>query len=84
VKWIWKIKSEKEEILEQILKEKNMLIDEATGEELVIKNSKRWQFLAAKNYPDVKIAKNIPKNIWDELATRLSNLHPEENDWNEE
>ncbi len=84
VKWIWKIKSEKEEVLEQILKEKNMLIDEATGEELVIKNSKRWQFLAAKNYPDVKIAKNIPKNIWDELATRLSNLHPEENDWNEE
>jgi len=27
--------------------------------------------LAAKNYPAVKIAKNIPKDIWDELNKRL-------------
>lgn len=72
VKWIWKIKSEKEELLEEILREHWMLIDQETWEELVIKNSKRGQFLAAKNYPEVKIAKNIPKNIWDELAKRLN------------
>jgi hypothetical protein len=41
-----------------------------TGEELVVKNSKRGPFLAAKNYPDVKIAKNIPKDVWDELKKR--------------
>ena len=48
VKWIWKIKSEKDELLEQILQEKWLLVDEATWEELVIKNSRRGQFLAAK------------------------------------
>ena len=67
VKWIWKIKSEKEELLEKILKEKWLLIDEETWEELVVKNSRRWPFLAAKNYPKVKIAKNIPKDVWEEL-----------------
>lgn len=72
VKWIWKIKSEKDEILEEILKEKWLLVDEETGEELVVKNSKKWQFLAAKNYPAVKIAKNIPKDVWNELNSRLS------------
>lgn len=71
VKWIGKIKDDKEEILENLLKEKWLLIDTETGEELVLKNSKRWQFLAAKNYPAVKIAKNIPKDIWDELNKRL-------------
>lgn len=71
VKWIWKIKDEKEELLEQILNKKWLLIDEETWEELVIKNSKRWQFLAAKNYPKVKIAKNIPKEVWDELKSLL-------------
>lgn len=40
-----------------------MLIDQETWEELVIKISKRGQFLAAKNYPEVKIAKNIPKYL---------------------
>jgi hypothetical protein len=74
VKWIWKIKDEKEEILEQILIEKWLLIDEESGEELVIKNSKRWQFLAAKNYPTVKIAKNIPKDVWDELNKRTAKV----------
>ena len=73
VKWIWKITSDKDEILNEILKEKWLLIDEESGEELVVKNSKRWQFLAAKNYPEVKIAKNIPKNVWDELNLRLTN-----------
>lgn len=73
VKWIWKIKDEKEEILEEILKEKGLLTDKDTNEELVIKNSKRWKFLAAKNYPEVKITKNIPKEVWDELAKRTSN-----------
>lgn len=71
VKWIGKIKDDKEEILENLLKEKWLLVDAETGEELVLKNSKRWQFLAAKNYPAVKIAKNIPKDIWDELNKRL-------------
>lgn len=70
VKWIWKIKNENEEILEEVLKEKWLLIDSDTWEELVVKNSKRWQFLAAKNYPAVKIAKNIPKDVWDEVNRR--------------
>lgn len=72
VKWIGKIKSEKDEILEEILKEKWLLVDVETGEELVVKNSKRGPFLAAKNYPDVKIAKNIPKDVWDELKKRMT------------
>jgi hypothetical protein len=29
--------------------------------------------LAAKNYPEVKIAKNIPKEIWDELNKQMNN-----------
>lgn len=77
VKWIWKIKNEKDEILEEILIEKWMLIDEESGEELVVKNSRRWQFLAAKNYPEVKIAKNIPKEVWDELNARLNKAEEE-------
>lgn len=77
VKWIWKIKNEKDEILEAILIEKWLLVDEATGEELVLKNSRRWQFLAAKNYPEVKIAKNIPKEVWDELNNRLESKEEE-------
>ena len=67
VKWIWQIKSDKDEILEEVLKEKWFLIDEETWEEMVVKNSRRWPFLAAKNYPKVKIAKNIPKDIWEEV-----------------
>lgn len=70
VKWIGKIVSEKDEVLEQILREKWLLVDAESGEELVVKNSKRGQFLAAKNYPAVKIAKNIPKDVWDELKKR--------------
>jgi len=71
VKRIGKILSDEDEILLEILKEKNMLVDEETGEEMVVKKSRRWPFLAAKNYPAVKIAKNIPKAIWDELKKRL-------------
>ncbi len=71
VKWIGQIKSDKDEMLEELLKEKGLLTDAETGEELVVKNSKRWQFLAAKNYPKVKIAKNITKDIWDELKVRM-------------
>ncbi len=77
VKWIGKIKNEKEEMLEEILTEKWLLVDEETWEELVVKNSRRWQFLAAKNYPKVKIAKNIPKDIWDELNKRLEKKEEE-------
>ncbi len=77
VKWIGKIKSEKEEILEAILQEKWLLVDVESGEELVIKNSRRWEFLAAKNYPQVKIAKNIPKDVWDELKVRMEKLEEE-------
>ena len=72
VKWIGKIKNEKEELLEKILEEKWLLIDEETGEAMVVKNSKRWPFLAAANYPAVKIAKNIPKDVWDEVNNKLN------------
>lgn len=77
VKWIGKIKSEKDEILEEIVKEKWLLIDLETWEELVIKNSSRWQFLAAKKYPEVKIAKPIPKDVWDELKIRMQKKEEE-------
>ncbi|MDD3646000.1 MAG: type I DNA topoisomerase [Candidatus Gracilibacteria bacterium] len=73
VKWIGQIKTEKDELLEKLLTEKGMFIDEETGEELVLRNSKRGPFLAAKNYPAVKIAKNIPKDVWDEVNKRLNN-----------
>ncbi len=72
VKWIGKIKSEKDEILEEILAARGMLVDEETGEEMVVKWSRRWPFLAAKRYPEVKIAKNIPKEVWNELNERLA------------
>lgn len=72
VKWIGKIKDEKEEKLEAILAEKWLLVDEETGEEMVVKNSRRGPFLAAKNYPAVKIAKNIPKEVWDELNKQMA------------
>ncbi len=78
VKWIWKIKNEKEELLEKILEEKWMLIDKETWEILVLKNSKRWLFLAALNYPKVKIAKPIPKNILDEVDAKLNPSNEEE------
>lgn len=81
VKWIGKIKSEKEEILEQILEEKGLLVDEETGEKMVVKNSRRWQFLAAERYPEVKIAKNIPKDVWDELNKKLSEKENQEITW---
>ena len=71
VKWIGKIKNEKEELLEKILEEKWLLLDQESGEILVVKNSRRGPFLAAKNYPDVKIAKNIPKDVWEELNQRM-------------
>ncbi len=70
VKWIWKITSEKDEMLETILKEKWLLKDAETWEELVLKNSRSGQFLAAKRYPEIKIAKKIPKEVWDELKKR--------------
>lgn len=72
VKWIGKIKSEKDELLETILAEKGLLVDEETGEEMVVKGSRRWPFLAAKRYPEVKIAKNIPKDVWNELNERMA------------
>jgi len=72
VKWIGKIKSEKDELLEEILKSKWLLIDEETWEEMVVKWSRRWPFLAAKRYPEVKIAKNIPKEVWNELNERMA------------
>jgi len=78
VKWIGKIKTEKEIILEEILNAKWLLVDEETWEELVLKNSRRWEFLAAKNYPAVKIAKNIPKDVWDELNLRMNPIVEEE------
>jgi DNA topoisomerase-1 len=80
VKWIGKIKSEKDEILEAILSEKWLLVDEESWEEMVVKNSKRWPFLAAKRYPDVKIAKNIPKEIWDELNLKMAEAEPKDDE----
>lgn len=64
------IKDPKQEILEAILEEKWLLVDEETWAELVVKNSKRWLFLAAKEYPKVKIAKPIPKDVLEELKNR--------------
>ncbi len=78
VKWIGKIKSEKDELLEEILKAKGMLIDEETGEEMVVKWSRRGPFLAAKRYPEVKIAKNIPKEVWNELNERMAAVQERE------
>lgn len=78
VKWIGKIKNEKEELLEKILEEKWLLVDQESGEILVVKNSRRGPFLAAKNYPDVKIAKNIPKDVWEELNARIANKEQDE------
>ena len=78
VKWIGKIKSEKDELLESILAEKGLLIDEESWEEMVVKGSRRWPFLAAKNYPDVKIAKNIPKEVWNELNEKLAEIQEKE------
>jgi hypothetical protein len=49
-----------------------MLIDEPTWEILVLKNSRRGLFLAAANYPKVKIAKPIPKNILEEVDKQLN------------
>lgn len=72
VKWIGKIKDEKEEMLEEILAKKWLLVDEESWEEMVVKNSRRWPFLAAANYPAVKIAKNIPKEVWDEVNARMN------------
>ncbi len=81
VKWIGKIKSEKDELLEGILKEKGLLIDEESWEEMVVKNSKRWPFLAAARYPEVKIAKNIPKEIWDELNAKTAEAEAKAEEW---
>jgi len=78
VKWIGKIKTQKEDILDAILAEKWLLVDEETGEELVVKNSRRWPFLAAKNYPAVKIAKNIPKDVWEEVNAKLAEISDKE------
>ncbi len=82
VKWIGAIKSEKDEMLEQILQEKWLLIDQESWEEMVLKNSRKWPFLAAKNYPDVKIAKNIPKDVWDELNNRMKKWEENEDEMN--
>lgn len=71
VKWIWKITSNKDDLLESILKEKWLLTDKDSWEELVVKSSRSGQFLAAKRYPEIKIAKKIPKDVWDELKKRM-------------
>ena len=38
---------------------------------MIVKNSRRGPFLAAERYPEVKIAKNIPKDVWNEVNERL-------------
>ena len=45
---------------------------------MVVKNSRRWPFLASKNYPAVKIAKNIPKEVWNEFNEKLAELEETE------
>lgn len=83
VKWIGKIKDDKEEKLEEILLKKWLLVDEETGEEMVVKNSRRWPFLAAKNYPAVKIAKNIPKDVWEELNAQMAEENKDDDEESE-
>ena len=79
VKWIGKIKDEKEELMEKILIERWLLIDEESWEELKLMNSRRCLFIAAKNYPKVKIAKNVPKDVIDEVNNRLKEKQEQEN-----
>lgn len=55
-----------------------MLVDAETGEEMVVKGSKRGPFLAAKRYPEVKISKPIPKDVWEELNKRMGKAEEEE------
>ena len=45
---------------------------------MVVKGSRRGPFLAAKRYPEVKIAKNIPKDVWEELNKKMAENTPEE------
>ena len=73
VKRVASIPDPMQEALEEILKQKWMLQDPDSWEELVVKKSKRGYFLAAKNYPKVKVAKPIPKDILDEAKQRLRN-----------
>ena len=71
VKRVASIPDPLQEALEEILKQKWMLVDKDTGEQLVVKKSRRWYFLAAKNYPKVKIAKPIPKEILAEAKKQI-------------
>ena len=56
VKWIWKIKNEKEELLEKLLKERGLLIDQETWEELVVKNSRTEIEKAVESGKDLETA----------------------------
>ncbi len=74
VKRVASIPDPMQEALEEILDQKWMLKDPESWEELVVKKSKRGYFLAAKNYPKVKVAKPIPKDILQEAKSRLKEL----------
>ena len=39
---------------------------------MVVKGSKRGPFLAAKRYPEIKISRPIPKDVWEELNLKLN------------
>jgi len=71
VKRVASIPDPMQEILEWILKQRWMLEDPQSWEELVVKKSKRGYFLAAKNYPKIKVAKPIPKDILQEAKQKL-------------
>ena len=43
----------------------------------MVKKSRWKDFLAAKRYPEVKIAKPIPKEVWDEFNKRMNQNNPE-------
>ena len=61
VKWIGKIKSDKDELLEAILQEKGLLVDEETGEEMVVKGSRRGPIPCCKTLSGSKNSKEYPK-----------------------
>jgi len=67
-KTIEKIKDPKVEVLEELTKDQKC---EKCESPMWVKNSRRWLFLWCTNYPECKNAKNIAKDIWEELNKRM-------------
>jgi len=70
VKWVAQAPDLVQEALEELAAERGLLKDPQSGEALTVKKSKRGYFLAAKDYPKVKIAKPIPKELLEEARRK--------------